>query len=259
VPSGFRVLPGMDVTNDAEASDPKLGMVVPVTSSDLSTLRLILTDAQGLAAGYTSLYQGSSATGASIGAAPGVGGINNGFLPNVEGASPSPGPSFVGGTRRAAPEFLTPKVGVIGSLLFNFPARVIGPAAFTGQRASQVAHHLGRANSIRADEGQPITVGSIAHTGLHVTISSPLGGTLTIGQDFRAGNNAVILGGPGVNARIGDDVSIGSGAVVATTSLGSGSTVGANAYLLNSTFPANTVIPAGAIYVNNKLQGYVQS
>ena len=40
--------------------------------------------------------------------------------------------------------------------------------------------------------------------------------------------------------------------------LGSGSTVGAGAYLLNSTFPANTVIPAGAIYVNNKLQGFVQ-
>ena len=47
--------------------------------------------------------------------------------------------------------------------------------------------------------------------------------------------------------------------MLTTTSLGSGSTVGANAYLLNSTFPANTVIPAGAIYVNNKLQGYVQS
>jgi carbonic anhydrase/acetyltransferase-like protein (isoleucine patch superfamily) len=258
VPSGYRVLPGMDVTTDAEASNPKLGMVVAVTSSDLSTLKLTLTDAQGLAAGYTSLYQGNSATGASIGANPTIGGIDNGYLPNVEGASPSPGPSYVGGTKKAAPEFLTPKLGMIGSLLFNYPARVIGPAVFD-QRAWQVALHLGRANSIRADEGQPITIGSIKHTGLHVTISSPLGGTLTIGQDFRAGNDAVILGGPGVNAKIGDDVSIGSGAVVTTSSIGSGSTVGANADLLNSTFPANTVIPAGAIYVNNKLQGYVES
>ncbi len=258
VPSGFRVLPGMDVTTDAEASNPKLGMVVAVTSSDTSTLKLTITDAIGLAAGYTSLYQGSSATGVNSGGNPAIGGIYNGYLPNIEGASPSPGPSYVGGTKKAAPAFLTPKVGVIGSLLFNFPARVIGPASFD-QRAWQVALDLGRANSIRADEGQPITIGSIRHTGLHVSISSPLGGTLTIGQDFRAGNDAVILGGPGVKSVIGDNVSIGSGAVVTTTSLGSGSTVGANAYLQNSTFPANSVIPAGAIYVGNKLQEYVQS
>jgi carbonic anhydrase/acetyltransferase-like protein (isoleucine patch superfamily) len=259
VPSGYRVLPGMDVTTSAEASNPKLGMVVAVTSSDLAALKLNLTDSQGLAAGYTNLYQGGSATGASPGANPAIGGIYNGYLPNVEGASPSPGPSYVGGTKKEGPEFLTPNRGLTGSLLYNFPARVIGPAEFTGQRALQVALHLGRANSIRADEGQPITIGSIAHTGRHVTISSPLGGSLAIGEDFRAGNDAVILGGTAAKAKIGDDVSIGSGAVVDTTSLGSGSTVGAGAYLLDSSFPANTVIPAGAIYVNNKLQGYVQS
>jgi carbonic anhydrase/acetyltransferase-like protein (isoleucine patch superfamily) len=258
VPSGFKVLPGMDVTTDAEASNPKLGMVVAVASSDISTLKLTITDAVGLAAGYTSLYQGNSATGANSGGNPAIGGIYNGYLPNIEGASLAPGPSYVGGTKKVAPAFLTQKGFVIGSQLFNFPARVIGPAIFD-QRAWQVALHLGRANSIRADEGQPITIGSIQQTGLHVSISSPLGGTLAIGQDFRAGNDAVILGGPGVNSVIGDHVRIGSGAVVTTTSIGSGSTVGANAYLLNSTFPPNTVIPAGAIYVSNKLQGYVES
>ena len=128
----------MDVTTDAEASNPKLGMVVAVTSSDTSTLKLTITDAIGLAAGYTSLYQGNSATGANIGGNPAIGGIYNGYLPNIEGASFSPGPSYVGGTKKAAPAFLTPKVGVIGSLLFNFPARVIGPASFD-QRAWQVA------------------------------------------------------------------------------------------------------------------------
>ena len=35
---GYRVLPGMDVTTDAEASNPKLGMVVKVTSSDTSAV-----------------------------------------------------------------------------------------------------------------------------------------------------------------------------------------------------------------------------
>jgi carbonic anhydrase/acetyltransferase-like protein (isoleucine patch superfamily) len=259
VPSGYRVLPGKDVTTDAEASNLALGMVVKVTSSDTSTLKQVLTDSQGLAAGYTNLYQGSSATGANIGGNPTIGGIDNGYLPGVEGASQSPGPSYVASTKKAGPEFVTPQGFLVGSLLENFPARVVGPVEFQDQRAWQVALHLGRANSIRADEGQPISIGSIGRTGLHVTINSPLGGTLTIGQDFHAGTGAVILGGPGVNAKLGDHVTVGAGAVVVQSSLGSGSTVGKGAYLQNSAFPANTVIPAGAIYINNKLQGYVQS
>ena len=101
-------------------------------------------------------------------------------------------------------------------------------------------------------------IGSIAHTGPHVTINSPLGGQLAIGQDFKAGAGAVILSGPNVNAKIGDDVKIGKGAVVSQASLGSNSSVGQGAYLMGSTFPANTVIPAKAIYINNKFEGYVQ-
>ena len=258
VPSGYRVLPGIDVTTDAEASNPALGMVVKVTSSDTSALKLLLTDSVGLAAGYTNLYQGSSATGANIGGNPAVGGIYNGYLPNVEGASLSPGPSYVGGTKKEGPQFLTPHQGLVGVLLYNFPGRIIGPAISPRSAPAGGATHLGRANSIRADEGQPITIGSIAHTGLHVTISSPVRRHAHHRPALPAGTDAVILGGPGVKAKIGDDVSIGSGAVVTTTSLGSGSTVGANAYLLNSTFPANTVIPAGAIYVNNKFQGMLR-
>ncbi len=126
------------------------------------------------------------------------------------------------------------------------------------QQAWQVALHLGRANSIRADEGQPIVIYSIAKTGPYVTITSPVGGTIAIGRDFRAGGGAVILGGPGVNMTLGDNVSIGRHAVVQTSSFGSGSTVGDGAYVLNSSFPAGTVIPAGAIYINNKFEGYVQ-
>ena len=261
VPSGYRVLPGMDVTTDAEASDTKLGMVVAVTSSDISTLKQILSDGQGLAAGYTSLYQGKLGDGGQP--RPGQphhpGGSTSGYLPGVEGASQSPGPSYISGTKKVGPQFPTPRQGLISSLLSNFPARVIGDVVFQDQRAWQVALHLGRANSIRADEGQPISIGSIEHTGLHVTINSPLGGTLTIGQNFRAGTGAVILGGPSVNAKIGDDVNVGKGAVLDRTSLGSGSTVGTGAYLQTSTFPANTVIPPGAIYINNKFQGDVQA
>ena len=91
-----------------------------------------------------------------------------------------------------------------------------------------------------------------------MTINSPLGGQLTIGQNFVAGNGATILGGNNVKAVIGDNVSIGAGAVVDRSSLGSGTTVGNRAYVFESTFPAGSNIPAGSIYINNKLVGTVQ-
>ena len=158
---------------------------------------------------------------------------------------------------KTGPEFFSREAGAVGVQLSNFPARLTG-RVIINMRAWQAAHHLGRANAFRADQGQPITIGSIAKTGLHVTINSPLGGTLTIGKGFRTGSNVVVLSGPKVNAVIGDDVKINSGAVVVQTSIGSNSTVGKGAYLANSTFPAHTVIPPKAIYVNNKFLGYVR-
>jgi carbonic anhydrase/acetyltransferase-like protein (isoleucine patch superfamily) len=258
MPAGYRVLPGANVTTDAEASNPKLGMVVPVTASDVSTIKRTLSENGALAAGYAQLYQGNSATGSSPGANPGLGGLFNGNLAAVLGVGQEPGPSSASfEPSKSAPEFLSPHRGLVGAQLSNFPARMTGKVEVR-MMASQAAHHLGRANAIRADEGQPIAIDSIARTGLRVTINSPLGGTLKIGRAFRAGSGAVILGGPNVNAEIGDGVRIGSGAVVDRTSLGSGSIVGQRAYLLNSSFPAGKVIPPKEIYINNKFEGYVQ-
>ena len=258
VPGGYMVLPGVNVTTNAEASNPKLGMVVPVTAAELATIVKTLSENESLAAGYTALYQGNSATGASTGASPTVSGVNNGDLATILGANQQPGPASASfEPAKSAPEFLSPHQGLVASVLSTFPARITG-GVHISMRAWQAAFHLGRANAIRADQGQPIVIGSIAHTGTHVTINSPLGGQLTIGRNFTADTGAVILSGPNVNAKIGDDVTIGAGAVVTQSSIGSNSSVGQDAYLMNSTFPANTVIPPKAIYINNKFEGYVQ-
>jgi carbonic anhydrase/acetyltransferase-like protein (isoleucine patch superfamily) len=260
LPTGYRVLPGVNVTTNEEASNPALGKVVKVTTSDLNDVTSILANSLSLAAGYNTLYQGQSATGASPGVDPSVTGINNGNLATIEGANSQPGSPTAStaflppGT---GPKFPSPHQGLIQGHLFGFRARVTGAAIFHS-RAKDVAHSLGRGNSIRADQGQPITIGSIGQTGIGVTINSPLGGQLTIGQNFMAGNGAIILSGNNVKAVIGDNVSIGSGAVVDRSSLGSGSTVGDRAYVFNSTFPAGTNIPGGSIYINNKLVGSVQ-
>lgn len=257
IPTGYKVLPGKNVTTQAEADNPRLGLVAPMTASDVSTITQTLAENAALAAGYSQLYQGNPATGVNIGANPAIGGIYFGNEAAILGANREPGPNRDPyETSKSAPEFLTPRQGLIGTILSTFPGRLTGKVEI-GMRAWRAAHRLGRANAIRADEGQPISIGSIAHTGSHVTINSPLGGTLAIGKNFRAGAGAVVLSGPNVNAVLGNDVTIGDGAVVDRASLGSGSTVGAGAYLYKSTFPADTVIPPGAIYLNGKYAGQV--
>jgi carbonic anhydrase/acetyltransferase-like protein (isoleucine patch superfamily) len=262
VPSGFLVLPGKNVTTNEEASEPALGIVRRVTSSDLSGFTSRLTANQSLATGYNTLYQGQSATGPSVGVAPPSPGINNGNLATIRGANSEPGsatastPYLPAG---ASPEFLSPRGGLVSAVLINYPARITGAVKFT-QTAKQLAHNLGRRNSIRADMGGPMNVGSMSHSGNGVTVNALSGGPLTIGQNLVVGNNATIVGGSSTTTKIviGDNVTIGNGAVVEGTSLGSGSTVGDRAFLLNSTFPAGTKIPAGSIYENSKLIGYVE-
>jgi carbonic anhydrase/acetyltransferase-like protein (isoleucine patch superfamily) len=258
VPSGYRVLPGADVSTNAQASNPSLGMVVPVTPADIATIEKTLSENKSLAAGYTTLYQGNSATGVNPGADPSVSGINQGNLSAILGAGLEPGPSSASfEPSRSSPAFISPHRGLVMAVLNTFPGRLTGKVTIN-MRAWQAALHLGRANAIRADQGQPIAIDSIDRTGRHVSINSPLGGQLTIGRKLRAGVGAVILGGPSFQVKIGDNVVIGSRAVVDRTSLGSGSSVGRAAYLLESTFPANSVIPPKAIYIHNKLAGYVQ-
>ncbi len=258
IPSGDMVLPGMNVTTQAEADTPKLGFVAPVTASELTTITQTLAQNQGLTVGYSQLYQGNPATGVNIGANPTIGGVYFGSLSGVLGANRQPGPNHDPyETSKSGPEFLTPHQGLVGTSLSTFPARISGKVEI-GMRAWRAAHRMGRANAFRADQGQPISIGSIAHTGEHVTINSPLGGTLAIGKGFRADSGAVILSGPDVNAVLGDHVTIGAGAVLDRASLGSGSTVGAGAYLFNSTFPADTIVPPNAIYLNGQYAGQVQ-
>ena len=260
VPSGYRVLPGKNVTTNAAAADPALGLVVPVTNSDTSTLSKLLTANLTLAQGYTTIYQGQFATGASPGIGPPTTNVYNGDLATVLGSGQQPGSPTAStaflppGT---GPTFPTPSGGRIQGNFSGFRARITGGVVFQSS-AGNIAHHLGRSNSIRGDIGQPITIGSIGRTGFGLSINAPGNGPITIGRNLVVGNNVTIMGDSTAKMVLGDDVTIGNGAVVEGSSLGSGSTVGARACLLNSTFPAGTQIPAGAIYENNKLVGYVE-
>ena len=188
---GFRVLPGANVTNQAQATDPALGQVARVAAADpaASTAASLVTRNAALAGGYSSLYQGNSATGpgtTSGGPIPAAllgTGVNFGALNTVLGVSPEPGSS------RASfePTSGTPTFRSVGgsnevlaqNLAFRFPARIIGQVAFA-QDAGSVRGAIGRRDSVRADEGQSFVFGGpIGTLGSGVTIHAPLGGVRT--------------------------------------------------------------------------------
>jgi len=188
VPTGFRVLPGMNVTTNAEASDPSLGMVVRVTSADTSaaTARSIISANTLLAAGYTNLYQGSNATGGASSAGPVPSAIAAagstvffGALNTVTGASSEPTSRLVNFEPAAGtPQFLAADGSLVNldpNRSYRFPARVIGAVRF-GQQGVGSGLAFGKFDSIRADEAPSITfAGPINRIGDHVSIHSPLG------------------------------------------------------------------------------------
>ena len=70
VPSGLgEVKPGVNITTNAEASDPMQGYVESLVAADQSTLVTLLSNSKLLAQGYATLYQGQAATGVSPGVA----------------------------------------------------------------------------------------------------------------------------------------------------------------------------------------------
>ena len=286
VPTGVYVLPGMNVTTDAEASNPSLGMVEKIPAAVSSALSTSLTRDAQLAAGYTNLYQGNSATGANPGTTSTT--VNNGDLAAVTGASAEPGPSTSTATTNIGfetagtlPSFPGKTGALFPNSLPNINARVIGDVRFY-QRAKTVNYNLTHSDAIQADQGQPIFFANAPLTGSNVTITSPggyttstttttttngtttstttskLAGAVGVGFNFIAESGADILGGTNNGYSIGNNVTVDADAVVSNSSLGDNVTIGPKAYVSNSSIPAGTVIPAGAIVVNGKITGSVQ-
>ncbi len=281
VPTGFEVVPGANVATEAEATNPALGMVARLSAADFTALGQSLAHDAQLAIGYITLYRGQSATGASIGVPSSITGINNGNLSAVTGIGNEPGsasgvPFEPSGS--TSPQFQAAGGALAPGSLSTFPSRVTGRAVFNARPAGALGK-IAQADSIRADDGQPLQFASAPSLGSGVTINSPLGssapasgststsatlgGIVTFGSRIQVGTGAVILGGPaigtGSSARVvGDGSAIGPGAVVDRSSLGANDQIGARSYVEGTTLGDGVVIPPGTILVNNRVVGTVR-
>ena len=158
LPSGFLVLPGKNVTTDAEASDPALGKVRYLTQADVAFNEAVIHVNESLAREYTELYREDPSA--------------------VQGANVDPGgsdvnpdrdlPSFAG-QERAEPDFRN---------------RVIGDVDLA-DTYTRFGERTGERIAIRADEGEPFVIGSVDEMGDDVVFHSLEHTDIHVGDDVR--------------------------------------------------------------------------
>lgn len=235
--TGFRVLPGMFIQTQAEADDINLGKVEEVTDGDLKFMKAVVHVNEVLAAGYSEQAAESPSSVFGIGPNP-------------------PAPPF-------APNSYLPTLAGAPALAPRFRNRIIGDVQMTNS-LPQLRRVMGVGDAIRADEAHPFLIGRIGRMGNRVTIHGLEESDLSSGHANFYGNHSTIHGGldsgqaPQETTIIGSGVRIFARAVVFRSTIGDGSVIGPFAYVEASTLAPGTVVPRGAIIVDNVYRGRVQ-
>ena len=231
---GMRVLPGKNVTNQAEADDPSLGKVAPVGQPQADFLAGVVKVNVELAHGYNVLTRSQGA---------------------LTGLGPNPITQFT-------PLSVLPS---IAGQFVNDPAfrnRVVGNVRLEDSVA-ELATKMGFRDSVRADEGQRIGLGRLGSMGDEVTFHALEDTGVECGTGCHFGRHSVIHGGAddtvgSDGTHLGDNVRVGDYAIVFRSDLASGCVVGERAVVDRCQFPAGTVIGPREVWVGNQRQGLVE-
>ena len=239
LPSGFLVLPGKNVTTDAEARDPALGTVRYVNQADVAFNEAVIHVNESLAREYTELYREDPSA--------------------VQGANVDPGGSDVN-PDRDLPSFAGEEQAQPDS-----PNRVIGDVdlADTYDRFTQ---RTGERIAIRADEGEPFVIGHVDRMDDDVVFHALEHTDVHVGDDVRYGEGAIVHGGgrvvvegqPEEQTVVGDRVRLGDGSVVFRSTIGDGARIGDRSAVVGTDLPAGAVVPPHTIVLNGEVFGAVE-
>jgi carbonic anhydrase/acetyltransferase-like protein (isoleucine patch superfamily) len=239
LPSGYLVLPGKDVTTQAEAQDPELGKVRYIDQADIEFNEAVIRVNESLAREYTELYREDPSA--------------------VHGANLDPGhtefnqeadlPSFAG-EEQARP---------------GFRNRVIGDVDLADD-FDRFDRRTGERIAIRADEGEPFTVGRVRQMEDDVVFHALEHTDIHVGDDVRYGEGAIVHGGgrvvvegqPEEQTVVGDRVHLGGGAVVFRSTIGDGARIGDRSAVVGTDLPAGAVVPPNTIVLNGEVFGAVE-
>lgn len=234
---GKVVLSGKDITTQAQADNPALGKVIPITEGLRLFMEGVLHVNETFAKEYTRLYRDGSSN---------VTGIN--YDPADGGASPSFNPSrdlpILAGASTREPGY---RNRFIGGLHMSDSFNRLNGMMVVGNKIS-----------LRTDEGEPFHVGTIArmndrttfhaleHTGIdaHNNITYGLRSLVHGGQSDATVNNAHS------STEIGDGTRLGNFAVLFRSVTGNNVAIGCGSLVDGSTLTAGTVIPARTIVIN---------
>jgi carbonic anhydrase/acetyltransferase-like protein (isoleucine patch superfamily) len=237
--SGYIVLPGKNVTTQAEADDPALGKVRLINEADVAFNEAVLEVNIAFAREYTELSREDSDAVLGVSVDPG-------------GTAFNPGrdiPTFAG-TERVDPEFRN---------------RVIGEIDFA-DGFWQLSRASGHRISLRADEGEHFVVGHVAEMGDEVTFHALEHSDLQVGDDVAYGDDVIVHGGGRVTVggcaeeptRVLDGVTLEDGAVVFRSTIGAGAVIGERSAVVGTDLAPGTVVPPGRIILNGEDFGPVE-
>jgi len=238
--SGWLVLPGKNVTTQAESEDPALGKVRAITEADVAFNEAVIEVNKEFAKEYPHLFEENPDA--------------------VRGISPDPGGTAFN------PERNLPLLAGVATEEPAFRNRIIGDVTLANT-LEELEGLMGDRVSIRADEGEPFTIGTIAGMGSDVIFHALEETPISVGNNVAFGNRVIVHGGGRALLEGGgtdeptiieDDVVLRDQAVVFRSLIGAGSTIGIKSAIVNTDIAPGTTVPDRTIYVNNALFGAVE-
>jgi len=237
--SGTLVLPGKDVTTQAEADDPALGKVRAINEADVAFNEAVIEVNVAFAREYTELYREDPDALYGVNVDPG----GTEFNPD-----------------RDLPDFAGEDLAVPGHR-----NRVIGEVDFADP-FGHVDDVTGDDVSLRADEGEDFTVGHVTDMGDDVVFHALEGTDLVLGDDVTYGAGVIVHGGgrvvvagqPEEPTVVHDGVTLEDEAVVFRSTIGEGATIGERSAVVGTDLPPGTVVPDRVVVLNGEVFGAVE-
>ncbi|MFN0112271.1 MAG: acetyltransferase [Blastocatellia bacterium] len=231
--SGLKVLPGKNVTTQAEADDASLGKVAEVTDADRAFMHGVIEVNVAFADTYSHMSAGE-----------------------ISGININPSTAFNHDKR-------VPTLNGVPTQDGNFRNRIIG-AVLLSNSLGQLDDVMGSRDSIRADEGSPFILGPIGFMGSAVTFHALEHTAIQIGGSSRFESGSLVHGGPNAynsnTTTAGFGFRLGAKSVFFNSRIGALGRVGFKTAVLGSDFSSaqNTRIGDCQIINNGQKAGVVE-
>lgn len=212
IPSGRKVLSGANVTSNAQVA----AKTVAVVAADREFMKGVIDVNREFAIAYTELAAHDPA--------------------KVRGISVNPVTPF-------NPVEVEPTLNNVATVDPTFRNRIIGDVRI-GNTKADLKQRMGANISLRADEGHPFVIGSVAGMASKTTFHALEHTDIHTGLNGTYGFHSVVHGG-GADAatHAGDNLVLGDWAVLFRSIVGPGTRIGYKSLVQQAELPAGTVVP----------------